>query len=174
MKTKNFLLSVNFIFIIRNYGQFNRVLTNTIFIIGGEERELWMCNLQAFSFWSQKLFQYWVVSMSRNLFYFNNHPCCRWLVRPSLIPQHFVLFLVNTGLAETTVWFPSLILRCIIHRSSGLDWLRSTDRGLDHSLGKLEPSDDSVVFSGWLADRVLSLDVRIQRERPVWQNHRGW
>ena len=85
-------------------------------------------------------------------------------MRPSLIPQHFVLFLVNTGLAETTVWFPSLILRCIIHRSSGLDWLRSTDRGLDHSLGKLEPSDDSVVFSGWLADRVLSLDVRIQRK----------
>ena len=62
------------------------------------------------------------------------------------------MFLVITGLAKAAVRFPSLMLRCPIHRSPGLDWLRSTDRGLDYSLGKLEPNGDGAVFSGWLSD----------------------
>lgn len=121
------------------------------------------------------MLQYWVVSMSRNLICFNNHPCCtmnKWGCLSTT--SYSIFFLVNTGLATTTVRFPSLILRCTIHWSPGLDWLRSTDRGLDHSLGKLEPSGDRVVFSGWLADRIPSLDVRIQREWQVWQNHPRW
>ena len=109
--------------------------------------------------------------MSRNLVCIDNLFRCA----PNKFPQHLIIFffLVITGTAKTSVCLPPLILRCTVHRSPSLDWPGSTERRLDHSLGKLEPCADSLVFSGWIADCIPSLDVRIQRKWPLWQNNPG-
>ena len=93
---------------------------------------------------------------------------------PYLAFYNIFSFPVHTGPTKTSLRCPSVILRRSSNSWPSLDRSGTTERSLDHSLGKLESSSDCVVFSDWLTDRISSLVVRIKRRWPVRQNWSRW